>query len=186
MTIPPFQMIWRNGLVMIAILFALVVAAIAYNHVWPLTFLHVGFGAAWTVIDLYAGLLIGPIVARMPVQARLEFLTRFMPKMLLLMPAVVTVTLAAGWQLGVLQGTVLSSYPHHAWTVASYIVVAVIAVVSLGMLSPANLGVLFELKKPRPNPAVVERLTKRFIYCARIIGILQLGILLIMTRLATF
>ena len=54
------------------------------------------------------------------------------------------------------------------------------------LLSPANLGVLFEHKKPRPNPAVVERLTKRFIYCARIIGILQLGILLIMTRLATF
>ena len=34
-----------------------------------------------------------------------------MPKMVLIMPTVVTVTLAAGWQLGHLLGTVDSSYP---------------------------------------------------------------------------
>ena len=39
-----------------------------------------------------------------------------MPKMLLLMPTVVTMTLAAGWQLGVHLGTVQSNYYNHGWT----------------------------------------------------------------------
>ena len=35
--------------------------------------------------------------------------------------------------------------------VASFIVVGVMAVIALGLLEPANIAVLFELKKPRPN-----------------------------------
>ena len=44
------------------------------------------------------------------------------------------------------------SNPNHGWVVASYIVVGVMAVLALGLLEPANIAVLFELKKPRPNP----------------------------------
>ena len=54
---------------------------------------------------------------------------------------------------------------------ASFIVVGVMAVLALGLLEPANIAVLFELKKPRPNPAVIERLMKRFIYCAGVLGV---------------
>ena len=49
-------------------------------------------------------------------------------------------------------GTVDSSYYNHGWVVASYIVVGVMAVIALGLLEPANIAVLVELKKPRPNP----------------------------------
>jgi hypothetical protein len=99
------------------------------------------------------------------------------------MPTVVTATLAAGWQLGVHLGTVQSSYPYHGWTVASYIVVGIMAVLALGLLEPANIAVLVELKKPRPNPQVIEKLMKRFIYCAGILGLMQLVTLVIMTKL---
>jgi hypothetical protein len=58
-------------------------------------------------------------------------------------------------------------------------------VIALGLLEPANVAVLFELKKPRPNPAVIERLMKRFIYTAGVIGALQVATLVIMTRVAT-
>ena len=51
----------------------------------------------------------------------------------------------------------LSFNPLHGWLVASYIVVGVMAVLALGLLEPANIAVLFELKKPRPNPQVIER-----------------------------
>ena len=108
-----------------------------------------------------------------------------MPKLLVIMPTVVTATLAAGWQLGVVQGKVLTSYSHHGWVVASYIVVGVMAVIALGLLEPANVAVLFELKKPRPNPQVIQRLMKRFIYCAGILGLMQVATLLIMTKLAS-
>ena len=121
----------------------------------------------------------------MSIPARVEFTTRLMPKMVLIMPTVVTATLAAGWQLGVKLGTVYSIYPLHGWIVASYIIVGVMAVLALGLLEPANIAVLVELKKPRPNPEVIERLMKRFLYCAGILGAMQIATLVIMTKLAS-
>jgi hypothetical protein len=111
--------------------------------------------------------------------------TRLMPKMVLIMPTVVTLTLAAGWQLGVHLGTVDSSYPLHGWLVASYIVVGCMAVIALGLLEPANIAVLTELKKPQPNPANIERLMKRFLYSAGVLGLLQVATLVIMTKVAS-
>ncbi len=106
----------------------------------------------------------------MSIPARIEFTTKLMPKMVLIMPTVVTATLAAGWQLSSLLGTNLTTHPLHGWVVASMIVVGVMAILALGLLEPANIAVLFELKKPRPNPAVIERLMKRFIYSAGILA----------------
>jgi hypothetical protein len=183
--IPEFQIVPRVGLVLVAVVLVALIVAIAVNQLWPLTFFHVAFGAAWTIIDLFLGLVLGPIMGRMSTPARIEFTTRLMPKMLLIMPTVVTATLAAGWQLGVHEGTVLSSYPQHGWVVASFIVVGVMSVLALGLLEPANIAVLIELKKPRPNPHVIEHLMKRFIYCAGVLGAMQVATLVIMTKLAS-
>jgi hypothetical protein len=183
--IPEFEIVPRKGLVIVGVALVLLIVAIAVNKLWPLMFLHVSAGAAWTIIDLFLGLILGPIMGRMSIPARIEFTTRLMPKMLLIMPTVVTLNLAAGWQLGVKEGTVLTSYPHHGWVVASFIVVGVMSVLALGLLEPANIAVLVELKKRRPNPAVIERLMKRFMYCAGILGLMQVATLVIMTRLAT-
>ena len=180
---PDLQIVPLRGLPIVAVIFVALVAAIASNRLWPLMFLHVAFGAAWTIIDLFLGFVIGPIMGRLPPPARIEVASRLMPKTVLIMPTVVTVTLAAGWQLGIVLGTVNSAYFNHAWVVASYIVVGCMAVIALGLLSPANIAVLFELKKPEPNPAIIQRLMKRFIYAAGVTGTLQLAILVIMTKL---
>jgi hypothetical protein len=183
--IPDFDIVPRKGLLLVAAAMILVIIAIAVNTLWPLEFVHVAGGAAWTIIDLFLGLVLGPIIGRMSVPARIEFTTKLMPKTVLIMPTVVTMTLAGGWQLGVKLGTVQSSYPDHAWVVASFIVVGVMAVLALGLLEPANIAVLFELKKPRPNPEVIERLMKRFIYSAGILGVMQIATLVIMTKLSS-
>ncbi len=181
---PDFQIVPRKGLVVVAVAMVLLIVAIAVNKLWPLEFFHVAGGAAWTIIDLFLGLVLGPIMGSMSIPARVEFTTRLMPKMVLIMPTVVTMTLAAGWQLGNKLGTVSSAYPNHGWVVASFIVVGVMAILALGLLEPANIAVLFELKKPRPNPQVIERLMKRFIYCAGVLGAMQIATLVIMTKLA--
>ena len=98
---PDFEIVPRRGLVLVAVVAVLLIAAIESNKLWPLTFFHVAGGAAWTIIDLFLGLVLGPIIGRMSIPARVEFTTRLMPKMVLIMPTVVTATLAAGWQLGV-------------------------------------------------------------------------------------
>jgi hypothetical protein len=180
-----FEVVPRRGLILVAIVMILLIVGIAANQLWELTFLHVAFGAAWTIIDLFLGLVLGPIMGRLSIPARIEFTTRLMPKMVLIMPTVVTVSLAAGWQLSTKLGTNLSGSPTHAWLVASFIVVGVMAIIALGLLEPANIAVLVELKKPRPNPQVIERLMKRFIYSAGILGAMQVATLVIMTKIAT-
>jgi hypothetical protein len=182
---PDFQIVPLRGLPIVAAVLIALIVAIAANKLWALEFFHVAGGALWTSIDLFLGLVLGPILGRLTIPARIEMTTRLMPKVLLIMPTLVTATLASGWQLGRYLGTISSDYSHHGWIVASYIVVGIMAVIALGLLEPANVAVLFELKKPRPNPAVIERLMKRFIYTAGVIGALQVATLVIMTRVAT-
>jgi hypothetical protein len=182
---PDFQIVPRAGLPIVAVVLALLIAGIAVNELWPLEFLHVVAGAAWTVIDLFLGFVLGPIMGKLSMPARVELTTRLMPKMVLIMPTVVTVTLAAGWQLSTHLGTNLTVNPLHGWVVASFIVVGVMAVIALGLLEPANIAVLTELKKPQPNGEVVERLMKRFIYTAGATGLMQIATLVIMTKLGS-
>jgi hypothetical protein len=184
-TRPDFEIVPLKGLPIVAAVFVALIVAIATNRLWALEFFHVAGGALWTSLDLFLGFVLGPILGRMAVPARIELTTRLMPKMLLIMPTIVTVALASGWQLGRLLGTIDSSYANHGWIVASYIVVGVMAVIALGVLEPANVAVLFELKKPRPDPAVIGRLMKRFIYTAGITGAMQVATLVIMTKVAT-
>ena len=182
---PDFQIVPLKAIPAVAVVLIGLVAAIASNRLWALTFFHVVGGGLWTGIDLFVGFIIGPILGRLSIPARVEFSTRFMPKMLLLMPTLVICTLAAGWQLARHEGFILSSHSHHGWVVASMVIVGVMAIIALGLLEPANLAVLFELKKPQPDGELVGRLMRRFAYTAGITGALQVATLVIMTRLAT-
>jgi len=101
------------------------------------------------------------------------------------MPTLVAMTLAAGFQLALDLGNLKTSNPNHAWLMVSFVVVGVMAVVALGVLEPANIAVLFEMRKPRPNGEVIAKLMKRFIYTAGITGLMQVATLVIMTRVAS-
>jgi hypothetical protein len=144
------------------------------------------FGGMWTAIDLFVGLIVGPVLGHLSVQGRIDFLTRFMPKMVLLMPTLVVCTLVAGWALANQTGDIAVTYPDHWWLTASFIVVGIMSVIALGILEPANLAVLFELKKPQPDGELIARLMRRFVYTAGITGVMQIATLVIMTRIATW
>jgi hypothetical protein len=182
---PPASIVPLAGLPIVGIVIAFLVVSIAGNWLWALEFYHVAGGALWTAIDLFVGLVIGPILGRLSVQARAEFSAWFMPKMLLIMPTLVTMTLGSGFQLARHLGYLDSSYPRHAWVVASFILVGAMAVIALGILEPANLAVLFEMRKPQPNGELIGRLMRRFVYTAGITGVMQVGTLIIMTRIAS-
>src|SRR5437763_10935610 len=183
--IPDFEIVPRRGLPIVAVVIGGLIAAIAADRLWALEFFHVAFGALWTAFDLFLGFVLGPILGRLSIPARIEMTARLMPKMLLIMPTIVVCTLAAGWQLGRHIGPIYSGAPHHDLIVASYIIVGVMAVIALSVLEPANVAVLFELKKPRPNPAVIQNLMKRFIYTAGITGAMQVATLVIMTKVGS-
>ncbi len=175
-----------KGLIVVAVVLAADVTCIAGNWQWGLDFFHVVSGGMWTALDLFIGLIIGPMVlARLSMPARMEFAARFMPKMMLIMPTLVIMTLASGWQLARKIGALNVSYPQHWWLTASFIVVAVMMVIAIGILAPANLGILFELRKPKPSGELIGKLMRRFIYTAGITGLMQVATLVIMTRIAT-
>jgi hypothetical protein len=183
--LPPATIVPLQGLPIVGAVVIFLVVAIAGNWLWALNFSHVVGGALWTGIDLFVGFVVGPIMGRMSIPARVEFTTRFMPVMLLLMPTLVTMTLAPGWQLARHLGYLDPSYPHHGWIVASFIVVGVMATIAIGVLEPANLAVLFELRKPQPNGELIAKLMQRFVYTAGITGAMQVATLIIMTYIAT-
>jgi hypothetical protein len=179
------QIVPLAALPIIAIVLIGMVAAIASDTTWPLDFYHVVGGGLWTAIDLFLGLVLGPIMGTMSIQSRIELSSRLMPKLLVLMPTLVTMTLGSGFQLAHHLGYLESAYPNHGWLVASYIVVGVMAIIALGLLEPANVAVLFELRKPQPNPERIGRLMKVFIYTAGITGVMQVATLVIMTKVAS-
>ena len=182
---PQFQIVPLKGLPIVALVLTGVIVAIARDARWGLVFCYVVGGGLWTGIDLFVGFVVGPILARLTIAARVEFSIRFMPMMLLIMPTVVTMTLAAGFQLARQDGFLDPSNPKHAWVVASFCVVGVMAVIALAYLEPANVAVLFELRKPNPDGAVVAHLMRRFVYTAGITGVMQVTTLLIMTKLVS-
>ena len=174
-----------RGLPIVAVIVVVLIVTIAADWRWGLDFFHVAGGGLWTAIDLFVGLVVGPILGRLSIPARAEFSARFMPKMVLIMPTLVLMTLAAGFQLALKLHDLDPSSPNHAWLMASFIVVGIMAVIALGILEPANIAVLFEMRKPQPDGEVIAKLMRRFIYTAGITGVMQIATLIIMTRVAT-
>ena len=173
------------GLPIIAVLLVGLVLSMANDWRWGLTFFHVAGGGLWTAIDLFVGLIIGPILGGLSIPARAEFSARFMPKMLLIMPTLVVCTLAAGFQLAITMGNLDPASPNHDRLIVSFVIVGVMAIIALGILEPANVTVLFEMRKPQPNGELIGRMMKRFVYTAGITGALQVITLIIMTRVAS-
>jgi hypothetical protein len=184
-TLPPSTIIPVRGLPIVVAILAGLIAAIATRSPWGLMLYHVTGGGLWTGIDLFVGFVVGPILGRLSLPARAEFSARFMPMMAIVMPTLVTMTLASGFQVAVDSGFLAPSSPNHAWLLASFIVVGVMATIALGILEPANIAVLFEMRKAVPDGEVIGKLMRRFIYTAGVTGAMQVATLVIMTRVAS-
>jgi hypothetical protein len=180
----PLVPVW--GLAIAGVVIVVLIVTIARNWLWGIDFFHVVGGALWFSIDLFMGFVIGPLLARLDVPARMAVTRRLMPKMLIIMPVVVISTLTAAWQLAQLGGWFNVPYPQHWWLVAAFIVVGLMAIIAYGVLEPANILVLLELRKPEPNGIIIGRTMRRFIYGAAVIGVLQVAVIIIMTRMATW
>ncbi len=176
-----FSIVPLKGLYGVVVILIVLIVTIEKNWLYGLEFFHVVSGGLWTAIDLFVGFVIGPILGKLSVPARIEFSKRFMPKMLLIMPTLVACTLSAGWQLARHLGNLSHSSPNHTPLVISFIVVGVMTLIALGILEPANIAVLLELKRFEPRGEVIGKLMKRFIYTAGITGAMQIATLIIMT-----
>ncbi len=180
----PLVPLW--GLVVDGLVIAALVLTIVRASRYWLDFFHVFGGALWISTDLLMGFVIGPIMNKMDIPARMVFSKNLMTKMLVIMPTAVICTVAAGWQLALVDGFFSYPYgPRHGWILAALIVVAVLSILAYTFLEPANIVVLLELRKPEPNGLLIGKMMRRFIYAAGVLGVLQLSIVVIMVRLVT-
>ncbi len=128
------EIVPRKSFPIVAVVMVGLIVAIATNSLWAIGFYHVVGGGMWTAIDLFLGFILGPILGTMSIPSRVELTKRLMPKMVILMPTLVIMTLAGGFQLARHMGFILSSDKHHVWVVASMIVVGALAIVAIGIL----------------------------------------------------
>ena len=68
--VPDFEIVPRKGLPIVAVVFVALVAAIPPTSCGRSSSSMSPFGAAWTIIDLFLGLVLGPIIGRMSIPAR--------------------------------------------------------------------------------------------------------------------
>jgi hypothetical protein len=165
---------------------ALLLVGIFSNALWLLDFLHVAGGGLWTGIDLFMGFVLGPVMRRLDPPVRGAVMRRLMPKMMVVMPTLALTTMTAGWQLARKLGVLETPYPQHWWLVASFVIVAVLALTAFAVLLPANVGVLLELRKEQPDGARIAKLMSRYTACTAIQGCMQVATLIVMTRIATW
>jgi len=165
---------------------ALLLAGIFSNALWLLDFLHVAGGGLWTGIDLFMGFVVGPVMRRLEPPVRGAVMRRLMPKMMVVMPTLALTTMTAGWQLARKLDILGTPYPRHWWLVASFVIVAVLALTAFAVLLPANVGVLLELRSEQPDGRRIGRLMSRYTACTAIQGCMQIATLIVMTRIATW
>jgi hypothetical protein len=133
---------FAGGVVAVPIL-ALAVA-LATNDLRHLTYVHVMAGVLWTGIDLFMGLIVGPVVGGMDPERRAGFFRRFTPKMTFLMPVLATVTIIGGIVLSQRLGYFPNADPWLAiMSAATLIPVVVLFGLQFDALThPRTLGVL--------------------------------------------
>lgn len=174
-------------LYVVATLVALVgmTAAILWGSDWLLDFIHVLAGGLWTGIDLFMGFVIGPILRRIPLDARRAVISALVPRTLFLMPALSIITSTAGWFLAGRMGFLAVGYPEFYWVIAALAIVTVLTIQGLGYLLPTNLRIYFEMQKPNPDGEKIGRWMQTYVRVVGVQGVMQVAIIVVMARFAT-
>src|SRR5678816_75424 len=149
---------------------------------WLLNWVHVFFGLAWTGIDLFMGFVFGPILRRLDPRLRRTVSQELSARFFWLFPMLSTVTPTAGWELAQRLGYLDTPYPAHYWVDAAIALVAAMALFGNFVLAPANLWVLWELRKPEPNLDLVQKLMRVYLGITALEAVLQLTTIVVMTR----
>ena len=164
---------------------ALMVAAILADNLWFLNFVHVMTGALWTGIDLFMGFVIGPVLRGVSFETRRTMIAGIIPRTLVLMPTLSTITSTAGWFLAVRLGFLDLAYPQFWWVLAALAIVSVLTVQGLGILLPMNLKLYFEILKAAPDHDKLRRWMKTYVRVVAVQGTMQVAIIVVMARFAT-
>lgn len=155
--------------------------ALGVGSFLALDYVHVPAGGLWTGVDLFMGLVLGPIMGRMTGPARAELVQRLVPTMLFLMPALASVTITAGVYLAVHEG--IFDLGYLAIRVAGVLVLLRVAQ-GLGIFLPNEVRVVLELRRAPPDLGKVGRLGLMNARLAGLQAAFQVALLFVRANLA--
>lgn len=184
----PFYLIagidFRN-LIWVAAALGLMVFAIVWRDEWLLRYVHVASGVLLTGADILFGFVVGPVVRRLPFEARRAFSLRLLPKTLFIMQTLGIMAPTSGWFLAVQSGYLELGYPEFWWVIAALAVATLLAVQGLGILLPSNVRAYLEMRKETPDPARVQSIMRIYFVTLASQGVLQVAIIAIMVKFST-
>jgi hypothetical protein len=128
------------------------------------------------------GFVLGPILRRVDLSARREIVRRLTPRTLFLMPTVSIISGTTGWFLAVDLGYTALAWPAYAWVAAALVLVALMTIQGLGFLTPVNVLVCLELQKIEPDLNKISVWMQRYFYAVAMQGMMQVAIIVVMTR----
>jgi hypothetical protein len=105
--------------------------------------------------------------------------------MLFLMPTLATVATVAGIELASRSGYFGLDWPYFGWVLAALIIVTILTVQGLGVLTPINVIVFLELRKPQPDMVRIGRLMRVYFFTVASQGVMQVAIILVMAKFVT-
>ena len=164
---------------------AAMVASIAIGNIWLLNFVHVFSSLLWTGIDLFMGFVLGPVLKSVDLPVRRDIVGRLTPRTLFLMPTVSIISGTTGWFLAVELGYTALDWPSYGWVAAALVLVTLMTIQGLGFLTPINVFVCLELQKNEPDMSRIGFWMKRYFYAVAMQGVMQIAILVVMTRFRT-
>jgi hypothetical protein len=164
---------------------AVMIAAVAIGNLWFLDFVHISSSLLWTGTDLFMGFVLGPILRRMDLSIRREVARRLTPRTLFLMPTVAIISGTTGWYLAVELGYAGLPWPAFGWVAAALTLVTLMTILGLGFLTPVNVLMCLELQKPTPDLNKIGYWMRYYFYAVATQGVMQVAILVVMTRFRT-
>ncbi|MHB8396741.1 MAG: hypothetical protein ACYDAZ_05970 [Thermoplasmataceae archaeon] len=160
---------------------SVVLAAVLTDNQFLLDYVHVLFGAVWTGIDIFMGLVVGRILSKVSIQFRVEFIRKLVPIMLFLMPTLSAVTITAGIYLAMNMGVFNLSY---YTIIAAGIIVVLLTVQGIGIFLRNELIIFLELRKETPDTGRISRLGMMNFRLSGVQAILQVAIIFVMANIA--
>jgi hypothetical protein len=125
------------------------------------------------------------VLRRVSLDTRRAMIAGIIPRTLILMPSLSTITSTAGWFLAARMGFLDLAYPQFWWVVAALAIVTVLTVQGLGYLLPMNLKLYFEILKPAPDHDKLKRWMRTYVRVVAVQGVMQVAIIVVMARFAT-
>lgn len=151
--------------------------ALNRGSITPLNYVHVMAGALWTGIDLFMGLILGPVLGGVSPGERANVFKRLTPKMTFFMPVIAAVTTTAGINIAQRLGIFSFTSPK---ILASLIIVAILTIQGFGILLPNEIRILRQLLSDKPDIEKIGKLGMRNARLGGIQGVLQLSIIFVM------